>query len=243
MQSQNNVKAIMELQSRLDPNTADYVNRYLSNAPYWLIESIKVIHKKKNTVFVEENEPVDYVYMLVEGTVRAIDYRIAGVAYDYMWFNSTKTFGAMEIFYKIPLYMTTLMTVTDCTMLKISKKNYEKWIWDDKNALKMEIESTGRMTLEQNLEGRVFLFLQGTDRIVYFFARNYEREKTDKTVTFEISRQEIAERSGFSVKTVNRAIKKMEEDGYISKKGHKIIITNEQYKKMREYLDPIVEHR
>lgn len=243
MQSQNNVKAIMELQDRLDGETAEYLNKYLSNAPYWLLESIKVVKKKKNTVFVDENEPVEYVYMLLEGTVRAIDYRIAGVAYDYMWFYPTKTFGAMEIFYKIPLYMTTLMTVTDCTLIKISKRNYEKWIWDDKNALSMEIESTGRMTLEQNLEGRVFLFLQGTDRIVYFFARNYERENTDKTVTFEISRQEIAERSGFSVKTVNRAIKKMEEDGYISKKGHKIIITNEQYKMMREYLDPIVEHR
>ena len=147
----------------------------------------------------------------------------------------------MEVFYKIPLYMTTIMTVTDCTMLVMSKKNYERWIWDDKNALQMEIISTGNMLLDQNRTGRIFLFLQGMDRIIYFFVRNYNQQKQDNMAIFDISRQEIAERSGFSVKTVNRAVKKMEEEGYITKKGHKIIISEEQYLKMKSYLAPIVE--
>ena len=192
-------------------------------------------------MFIEENTPVDFVYILLKGTVRAVDYRIKGVAYDYMWFQPGKTFGAMEVFYKIPLYMTTIMTVTDCTMLVMSKKNYERWIWDDKNALQMEIISTGNMLLDQNRTGRIFLFLQGMDRIIYFFVRNYNQQKQDNMAIFDISRQEIAERSGFSVKTVNRAVKKMEEEGYITKKGHKIIISEEQYLKMKSYLAPIVE--
>ena len=192
-------------------------------------------------MFIEENTPVDFVYILLKGTVRAVDYRIKGVAYDYMWFQPGKTFGAMELFYKIPLYMTTIMTVTDCTVLVMSKKNYERWIWDDKNALQMEIISTGNMLLDQNRTGRIFLFLQGMDRIIYFFVRNYNQQKQDNMAIFDISRQEIAERSGFSVKTVNRAVKKMEEEGYITKKGHKIIISEEQYLKMKSYLAPIVE--
>lgn len=241
MSVNGNITKLVEVQKELSPEMAEYIGKYLSNAPYWVLDSAQIVSKKKDTMFIEENTPVDFVYILLKGTVRAVDYRIKGVAYDYMWFQPGKTFGAMEVFYKIPLYMTTIMTVTDCTMLVMSKKNYERWIWDDKNALQMEIISTGNMLLDQNRTGRIFLFLQGMDRIIYFFVRNYNQQKQDNMAIFDISRQEIAERSGFSVKTVNRAVKKMEEEGYITKKGHKIIISEEQYLKMKGYLAPIVE--
>lgn len=55
------------------------------------------------------------------------------------------------------------------------------------------------------------------------------------------SRQEIAERSGLSIKTVNRAVKKMEENGFISRNGRKILISSEQYFKIKSYLDSIVD--
>lgn len=241
MADNGNITKLVEVQKKLPPEIAEYISRYLSNAPYWVLDSANIITKKKDTMFIEENAPVDYVYILLNGTVRAVDYRVKGVSYDYMWFGPGKTFGAMEIFYKIPLYMTTIMTVTECTLLVVSKKNYEKWIWDDKNALQMEIISTGNMLLEQNRTGRIVLFLQGMDRIIYFFAQNYKTQKQDNVAVFDISRQEIAERSGFSVKTVNRAVKKMAEDGYITQKGHKIIISEEQFQKMKNYLAPIIE--
>lgn len=238
---EGNITRLVEVQKELSPDVAEYITKYLSNAPYWILDSMQLVYKKKGTMFIEENTPVDYVYILLKGTVRAVDFRIKGVAYDYMWFEPCKTFGAMEIFYKIPLYMTTIMTVTDCTMLVLSKKNYERWIWDDKNALQMEIKSTGNMLLEQNLTGRIFLFLQGMDRIIYFFVRNFDNQKQDNMAVFDISRQEIAERSGFSVKTVNRAVKKMEDEGFITKKGHKILISEGQYLKMKRYLEPIID--
>lgn len=241
MAENGNITKLVEVQKKLPPEIADYIGKYLSNAPYWVLDSAKIVTKKKETMFIEENAPVDYVYLLLNGTVRAVDYRVKGVAYDYMWFGPGKTFGAMEVFYKIPLYMTTIMTVTECTLLVMSKKNYERWIWDDKNALQMEIISTGNMLLEQNRMGRIVLFLQGMDRIIYFFVQNYKMQKQDNVAVFDISRQEIAERSGFSIKTVNRAVKKMVEEGYITKKGHKIIISEEQFLKMKNYLAPIIE--
>ena len=241
MADNGNITKLVEVQKKLPPEIAEYISRYLSNAPYWVLDSANIITKKKDTMFIEENAPVDYVYILLNGTVRAVDYRVKGVSYDYMWFGPGKTFGAMEIFYKIPLYMTTIMTVTECTLLVVSKKKKKKWIWDDKNALQMEIISTGNMLLEQNRTGRIVLFLQGMDRIIYFFAQNYKTQKQDNVAVFDISRQEIAERSGFSVKTVNLAVTKMAEDGYITKKGHKIIISEEQFQKMKNYLAPIIE--
>ena len=191
---------------------SEYLNNYLSNAPYWLIESLCVVKKPKDKLIVEENAKADTIYILVDGTVRAVDYRIKGVAYDYMWFYAVEVFGSMELFFNIPKYMTTLKTVTDCTFLVLSREQYRRWIWDDKNALQLEVGSMGKYLLEQNRAGRVFLFLQGMDRILYMFVLEYESHKNRKSMVINASRQEIAERSGLSIKTVNRAVKKMEEN-------------------------------
>ena len=45
---------------------------------------------------------------------------------------------------------------------------------------------------------------------------------------------------GFCI-AVNRSVKKMEEDGFISRKGHKIMISRAQYEMMKEYLDDILD--
>lgn len=240
MSLEENISRIMELQNSLPRKQSETLNKLLSNAPRWVLESTQVVTKKKNTIFVEENTPADTVYILVDGTVRAIDYRIRGVVYDYMWFHAIKVFGSMEIFFEIPLYMTTLKTVTDCTMLVMSRASFDKWIWDDKNALRMEVARIGDYLLEESRNERVILFLQGVDRIIYLLTKNYEAEDPKDEYIVGISRQELAERSGFSIKTVNRAVQKLQEDGFIGRKGRRIVISKEQYVQMKDYLTPIV---
>ena len=73
------------------------------------------------------------------------------------------------------------------------------------------------------------------------FVLEYESHKNRKSMVITASRQEIAERSGLSIKTVNRAVKKMEENGFISRNGRKILISSEQYFKIKSYLDSIVD--
>lgn len=242
MSLEENISRIMELQNSLPKEQSETLNKLLSNAPRWVLESTQIITKKKNTIFVEENTPADTVYILVDGTVRAIDYRIRGVVYDYMWFHALKVFGSMEIFFEIPLYMTTLKTVTECTFLTMSRANFDKWIWDDKNALRMEVARIGDYLLEESRNERVILFLQGADRIIYLLTKSYEAENPKDEYIVNISRQELAERSGFSLKTVNRSVQKLQQDGFIGRNGRRIVINREQYDQMISYLAPIIAH-
>lgn len=241
MAGENGINKIVALQNSLAGEKKEYLNRYLDNSPLWFLESMQIVRKEKNSIFIEENADVDYVYILVDGIVRAIDYRICGIVYDYMWFYSVKVFGAMEILLKMEKYKTTLKTVTDCTMIVISKNKFEKWMLNDINALHMEIESMGSYLLEQARKERVFLFLQGIDRIIYLFTQIYEQSSENNQCLLNLTRVELSERSGLSVKTINRSIKKMEENGYFSRNGNKIIISKKQYLIMKEYLAPIVD--
>lgn len=241
MAEKENINKIVALQNSLTGEKKEYLSRYLDNSPLWFLESMQIVKKEKNSIFIEENSDVDNVYILIDGIVKAIDYRICGIVYDYMWFYSIKVFGAMEILLKMDKYKTTLKTVTDCTMIVIPKSKFEKWILNDINALHMEAESMGTYLLEQARKERVFLFLQGIDRIIYLFMQIYEQFNVENLCLISLTRVEIAERSGLSVKTINRSIKKMEECNYISRKGNKISISYNQYLTMKEYLAPIVD--
>lgn len=241
MLEEGNIKKVMAILNNLSGERKDYLNKYLRNAPSWYLESMEIVQKDKNNIFIEEGTDVKFVYVLIEGIVRAIDYRIFGIVYDYIWFDPIKTFGAMEILLKFEQYKTTLMTVTPCTMIKISRSKYETWMLNDMNALHMEIEDMGKSLLEQARKERVFLFLQGMDRIIYLFMDIYEKSNVDNQVVINQTRKEISERTGLSVKTINRSISKMEENGYIIKKGTKISIFEKEYKKIKEYLSPIVD--
>jgi cAMP-binding proteins - catabolite gene activator and regulatory subunit of cAMP-dependent protein kinases len=241
LSDEGNISQIIALNNTLTGERRKYLNNYLSNAPRWLLESFQVVQKPKNSIFIQETKPVDYVYFLIDGIVRAIEYRFFGIEYDYMWFYPVKVFGAMEILLNIPNYKTTLMTVTPCKLLIIPKSKYEKWLMNDINALRMEIESMGHYLLEQARKERVFLFLQGSDRVMYLFTQIYEQNENKEKCVLTITRKELSERSGLSIKTINRSINIMEENGYLSRTGHKIIITKKQYGQMKEYLLPILD--
>lgn len=241
MAAEDNINKILALLNSLTGEKKEYINRYLCNSPRWFLESMQIVRKEKNSIFIEENTEVDNVYILIDGVVRAIDYRIFGIVYDYMWFYSVKVFGAMEILFNIEKYKTTLMTVTDCTMLVISKSKFENWMINDMSALRMEIESMGNYLLNQARKERLFLFLQGIDRIIYLITQIYEQSNEKNPCILKLTRMDLSERSGLSIKTINRSVKKMEEENYISRSGSKIIITNKQYLAMKEYLAPIVD--
>ncbi len=241
MAGEDNTNKLIALQESLPKEKRDYLNRYLRNSPRWFVESMQIVRKEKNSIFIEENAEVDYVYILADGIVRAIDYRICGIVYDYMWFYSIKVFGAMEILLNMKTYKTTLKTVAECTMIVIPKSIFEKWMLNDIHALRMEIESMGSYLLEQARKERVFLFLQGMDRIIYLFTQIYEQSGEKSQCILKLTRVELSECSGLSVKTINRSVKKMEEDGYISRAGNKIVISKKQFLHMKEYLTPIVD--
>lgn len=220
---------------------SEYLSRYLLCAPQWLFDAFQVISLEKNQIVVEENRPVDRIYLLLEGIVKAMDYRIFGIVYDYMWFYPVKSFGAMEVLLDMECYRTTLVTATPCRLLAAPKGVYEKWLCGDINALQMEIKSIGSYLVEQSRKERTFLFVQGVDRVYLLFTQLFEQGQENGLCTLRLTRQELADRCGLSVKTVNRAVERMKGEGCISRKGNQILIHSGQYQMMKEYLASIID--
>jgi CRP/FNR family cyclic AMP-dependent transcriptional regulator len=154
-----------------------------------------------------------------------------------MWFYPVISFGGMEVLLDLEDYQTTLSTMTTCTMLVIPRTVFEQWIKNDNKALSMEVKSMGSLLLEEVKKERIFLFMPAFDRVVYLLTQIYEQTAENKICTIKLTHQDLADRTGLSLKTINRSLKELELEAHIGRIGNKIVINESQYSYMKRLME------
>ena len=221
---------------------SDYIKDYFQDASEGLLTAITLETRKANRILVEENDRIEKVYALLEGQVKAVDFRVKGASYEFAVFAPVTLFGSMECLFGLEHYATTLVTDTACTLMSMPKVVFEKWLLSNPDAMKREAVSMRNYLLERTRESRVMMMLNGTERLMYLLTRMCEMQGQREEYILAVNRQELAEQSGSSVKTVNRSMKKLEESDMVLRVGHKVKITQNQYGSMKEYLDGILNY-
>ena len=130
-------------------------------------------------------------------------------------------------------YQTTLSTVTLCIILVIPRNLFEQWIMQDIRVLRMEAKAMGSFLLEEVKRERIFLFMQGSDRLTYTLLHIYEHTAGPKGCMLQLTQQNLADSTGLSVKTISRSLKDLELSGHITRYSYKIHISEEQYQQMK----------
>lgn len=214
----------------------DYLEQFLKNAPRWLLEELREVSIPKDTEFITENDSANTVFILLTGVVKGSDLRVFPVVYDFMRFYPVELFGGMEYLLDEDTFRTTLVTVTNCKFLKLSREQFAKWVSNDINAMKMFTESMTKYLLEQCRKERLYLFLQGEDRILLFLNDFYEKNHMGDKVIIDMSRNDLARGTALSVRTVNRTVKEFIREGLLIKKGRKLVLSFENYKEIKHRL-------
>ena len=134
------------------------------------------------------------------------------------------------------LFRSTLRAVTDCTLVKLPRPQFEKWMYADMQALRYEAKLVCEYLNKEARHNRVLLFLEGADRLALLLVGRYEQYSTDGVLLLRESRQRLANESGLCVKSVNRGIQKFLDEGLISKEGTRIIVDRAQHQALRDFL-------
>ena len=142
----------------------------------------------------------------------------------------------MEFLLREETYRTTLITVTNCRFLKLSREHFAKWVLNDIHAMQMFTESMARYLLDQCRKERLYLFLPGEERVLLFLSDFYEKNNLEAETVINMSRNDLAKGTALSVRTVNRTIKELIREGFLVKKGRKLILPFEKYNEIRTRL-------
>ena len=69
---------------------------YFRTAPDSLADYFVVENLAPNRIFVREGDPVDHVYLIATGTVKATDYRVFGTEFDFSRFDKVYAMGILS---------------------------------------------------------------------------------------------------------------------------------------------------
>ena len=93
----NKMSEVDDVISRLTAKQQNYLNSYFTYAPESLKSSIQVVRMPAGTTFIQEGAPLDKVFILLKGSVSAVDYRVRETVYGFCHFEPIEIFGTMEI--------------------------------------------------------------------------------------------------------------------------------------------------
>ncbi len=236
----NHLDNVLPFLKRIDKERRDQFYVYFKSAPLWLLDSFSIEKMEKGKIFIREGNPVDVIYFIGDGLIKATDYRIYGIKFDFILFTDVYAYGGMEVIMGLQKYQTSMQTVTDCTVLKIPRAQFARWMKTDILALRHESKLMGEYLLEQARSIRAFLFLQGADRLAMLITNRYRKFAVDGVLKLNNDRQELSDYTGLSVKTITRSVKKLEKEGVITKQRNRILVDHRQYIKMKENLSQIL---
>ena len=97
-----------------------------------------------------------------------------------------------------------------------------------------EVRALGNNLLEQTKFSRKMLFSEGMERILIFLTRQCELDKADTNYRLMITRQDIADCTGLSVRSVNRLIGELKEENLLECRKGGIDIDESQYAEMKK---------
>ena len=240
-ETNGNIHKIVKAVDSLPAERKAYLNELFLHAPFFVFQVMEMTVYKKGTIFIREKMPADRVYFLIEGRVQAMEHRVLGTSYNFTHYNAFESFGAMESLLDYDRFKTTLITDTDCKFLVISREDYQRWTEEDSHALKMIAKETCEYLLTEARRDRLLRFLSGKDSLLMLMALTYEENHSaDGRCVFELTRQQLSEFSGLSLRTVNRAVQSLEEEGFLNHIRGKFVIDGKQYQKIKEYMNEFV---
>ena len=101
----------------------------------------------------------------------------------------------------------------------------------------MEARLTCASLLDEVRRNRLYLFLEGADRLAILFADWYEKYNKNDILVISESRQNLADETGLCLKSISRAIKKFQTSQLIQKKGNQICIDRTQYEGLKRTVE------
>jgi CRP/FNR family cyclic AMP-dependent transcriptional regulator len=196
---------------------------------------------KARTVMVKKDEEPKYVYIIYSGTLKIFNEFQNGRILETAIVNDMDFVGLIEILASKQKIAATVETVTECVTVKISKKDFLRWIEKD-HYLSIIIAKKMAKDFYSIAYSNGELLLNSTMYTLISFIIQWAKEQIGqgKEVFINKKRQQIADELGISLRTVQRNIKKLKQEELITVKNAKVYVNKKQYNLLINKLQELI---
>ena len=226
----------MKLIEQLPAEMQMYFQRVFRNCPPQLERSMTYRTIQPGQYLIQAGEAVESVYILLRGTARRIDVQLVGRTYTLSEFRPGELIGEIECLTEMDEYLFSVQAVEICKACVIPAGHYYTWMREDNNALFLRTQSLLFRSSMQAKDDRKFFLQPCRERMIQYFVQQYESAGTPVLV-IRTGREELSSEMGFCVRTIYRNLKKMERNGMLTLPHSQIVISQEQYQRMKTHLE------
>jgi CRP/FNR family transcriptional regulator, nitrogen fixation regulation protein len=176
----------------------------------------------RNSEIYGENEPADYLYKIVSGTVRTYKVLVDGRRQIGAFHLPGDIFG----FETGDEHTFSAEAITDCKIIVIKRSAVLSLAARD-NEVAREMWALTARELKRVQEHSLVLIKSAEERVAGFLLEMAARVPTGATVELPMSRQDIADYLGLTIETVSRTLKLLEDAAAIEvAKRRRILLRN-----------------
>lgn len=209
------------------------VTKLLAKMPPEIASRCLVKKFSPKNIVVKKEEVVEYVYLLLKGEMKVLNEFANGKIYIFSNVLPLNFIGELEVLSEEPVYAVTLEAVNECLTLQIPAEDFTRWLERDPAILMITAKILAKKMYPTSFaNGNIFF--PGIYKVQAFLVKYYREKATgnEPSLLIEARRQQIADEIGVGVKTVNRSVKKLKEEGLVGIRKGKITVNKDQYLKL-----------
>lgn len=178
---------------------------------------------RQNQYFIIQNEPVQYVYILLKGSVEIIDESLLNSENNVIDFiNNFHILGLVEYLNNIPTYCAFAKTYSDCLFLKFKSDFFVDIIKKDTTLCFLVLRTLSNYTKYSMYRAKSKFLLQQENILGHYF---YKQAKLHNLpYIYPYTREHLAYVLSINLRTLYRYLKILEKEDLITIKKAIIII-------------------
>ena len=221
---------------------APALKEYTKNMPEDIRSRCTVRTHAAGSIIHQKNMELGYFGIVAKGENRVINEFENGNVYMIESNKAIDFIGEVTILAGMSHTSVTIEAVTDNVVAYISRRDAERWLASDINILNLAARHTAFKLYRSSYNNGAKLFYPPSYLLLDYMVKygrqsGMESSRPPAAITVLRTRQMLQEEIGVNVKTLNRTIRQLKEEGFFSICKGKITFTREQYEKAIEWLE------
>ena len=208
---------------------SEFLMSILKNAPSYITDHSVVKNLYPDEILITAGQKADKVYLHISGLMEGVDTQKSDIIYHFAELNPVNFIGEFEAFSDKENYLINIHAKSEATLISIDSKDFLNWMKYDIEALNIVCRLLAHKLTDELKTNRDYLFLSSYDRLLLYFYHSANKNQGKRLVTIYKTQSELADQIGFSGKTINRTMNKLETEGFVISGRNTIKISPDQF--------------
>ncbi|GEM_PF-675767 len=200
-------------------------------------DCIQVLALKENSIFIDHNSELEYIYILVHGTTYVVNYTLDGRRIIADTLTKTQIFGLIEAVNKADYYNSTVITLSKALLVKIERDIFLEAIYSDIAISSYVIEYLAYFSTHSIEHSRYKSAISPYENLIIYLYNKALGKRLPHRV--KDNKSFIADSLQINKRTLYRYLNKLTDEGIISRDRQDIIISESNFKKIEELFNSI----